>query len=150
MSAPPRHSVSLFALLALSACAPQSLEDLPQPALVVVVTEGGGFCSGVNAVDASGTPWRENGCMERSSGFTPRERLVDDATRAELDALMDTVLALPDDGDCLVPSPSARRYRFVRTGGGEGAGETRQCEPGVAEPARELAGRLEMLSDPDR
>lgn len=132
-----------------SACAPQSIEDLPQPALVVVVTEGGGFCSAVHAVDDTGTPWRENGCLEGSSGLLARERVVDDATRAELEGLMDTVLALPEDGDCVVTSPSARRFRFVRTGDGEGAGDVRQCEPGVDPAARELASRLEALSAPD-
>lgn len=145
------HRLGMVVVCALAAgCAPQSIEDLSQPALVVVITEGGGFCSGVHAVDDSGTPWRENGCLEGSSGLTPRERVVDDAARAELDALMDMVLTLPEDGDCVVQSPSARRFRFVRTGGGEGAGEASQCEPGVAAPARELANRLEELSAPDR
>ncbi len=134
------------ALLAL-ACAPQSIGDLPRPALVVTITEAGGFCSATYVVDATNQVWLETGCA-RSSGLVRQERVLAESERAELDALMDRVLALPDDPGCDSPSPSGRRYRFARTTpDGDDWPEVRQCEPSVPADALELAARAEALVD---
>src|SRR5690606_8420320 len=103
-----------FLALALTACGPQTIGDLGRPALIVIVQEPGGFCSATYAVDAADRVWLETGC-ESSSGLGATGRTLSAAERAELDALMDRVLALPDDSACDLPSPSARRFRFVRT-----------------------------------
>ncbi|HEY8432274.1 MAG TPA: hypothetical protein VIL20_28070 [Sandaracinaceae bacterium] len=133
-------------LLVAAACGPQTLGDLPRPALVVTVTEPGGFCSATYAVDADDRVWLESGCAS-SSGLRLQQRTVSEDERAELDALMDRVLALPDDPSCTVPSPSARRYRFVRTTpGGDDWPEKRVCEPGVDPDASALAERMRELA----
>lgn len=131
------------------ACSPQTLEDLREPAVAVVITEGGAFCQRVYAVDADGAVFRESGCETSSSGLTQAERRVSAAEASEIEAAFDAVLAIPEDPDCAVPSPSGRRYRFVRTGGApEEWPETRQCEPGVPTAALDLADRLEALAAP--
>ncbi len=132
----------------LLGCAAQTVGDLPRPAIVVTVVEAGGFCSSTHVIDADGRVWLEMGC-ERSSGLVLQERSVSAAERAELDALLDRVLALPDDPGCEVPSPSARRFRFRRTLPGTDAWpDSRQCEPSVDADARELVLRAEALSAP--
>ena len=141
------RSMLVLSALILFGCAPQSVDDLPSPALVLILSEGGGFCASVSTVDADGTVWSESGCEERSSGFVRREHRVEAAERAELEALMDEALMLPDDGDCMVVSPSGNRYRLRRTG--DSAGETLQCDPGVAASVRELANRLATLAEPE-
>lgn len=131
--------------LALIACGPQSIGDLPRPALVVTVTEGGGFCAATYVVDADDQVWLASGC-ETSSALVRQERVVSASERAELDALMDGVLALPADPGCDAPSPSARRFRFVRTlPGTEEWPESVQCEPTVDADTRELVLRMEAL-----
>lgn len=134
--------VCVFALLG---CGPSTIGDLPRPALIVIVQEPGGFCSAAYAVDASDRVWLETGCAS-SSGLVAQDRSVTDAERAELDALMDSVLAEPNDPGCEVPSPSARRFHFVRTLAGTDAWpDTRQCEPAVPADALELVRRMEAL-----
>lgn len=141
-------AAAALAAAALLGCAPASIGDLPRPAIVVTVTEPGGFCSSTYVVDADDAVWLETGC-ERSSGLVRQERAVSPAERAELDALLDRVLALPDDPGCAVPSPSARRFRFRRTlPGTDEWPDSRQCEPTVDADARELVSRAQALAAP--
>ena len=64
---------------------------------------------------------------------------------------MDRVLELPDDPACELPSPSARRFRIVRTlAGSDEWPETRECEPTVPADARALVARAEALVGADR
>ena len=140
---------ALFAL-ALVGCGPQTIGDLGRPALIVIVQEPGAFCSATYAIDAADGVWLETGC-ESSSGLGATGRTLTGAERAELDALMDRVLELPDDPACELPSPSARRFRFVRTlAGTDEWPETRQCEPTVPADARALVARAEALVGADR
>lgn len=139
------------ALVALVGCGPQTIGDLPRPALIVIVQEPGGFCSATYAVDAENHVWLETGCAS-SSGLGATGRVVTSAARDELDALVDRVVALPEDPACELPSPSARRYRFVRTvPGTDEWPQTRQCEPTVPADAARLADRFEALvgTEPD-
>lgn len=141
---PPWSSLALFALIA-AGCSPQTIGDLDRPALIVIVQEPGGFCSATYAIDAADRVWLETGCAS-SSGLGAIGRTLTEAERAELDALMDRVLALPDDRGCEPPSPSARRYRFVRTvPGTDEWPETRQCEPSVPADVALLVARAEAL-----
>ena len=139
-----RRALAALGLLA-AACGPRTIGDLPRPALVVTVTEPGGFCAATYVVDAEDRVWLESGCG-RSSGLIVQDRGVSAGERSELDALMDRVLALPDDRGCEPPSPSARRYRFVRTvPGTDEWPETRQCEPSVPADVALLVARAEAL-----
>jgi hypothetical protein len=139
-----RHLASLAFALSVVGCGPSTIGDLARPAIVVVVDEAGGFCSSTYAVDASNGVWLETGCGS-SSGLVAQTP-IDASARAELDALMDATLALPDDPGCELPNPSTRRYRFVRTlPGTDEWPEVRQCEPDVPADAQELVRRLEAL-----
>lgn len=139
----------LLVALALAGCGPQTIGDLGRPALVVIVQEPGAFCSATYAVDAADQVWLETGC-ESSSGLGATGRTLTGAERGELDALMDRVLELPDDPACELPSPSARRFRFVRTlPDTEEWPETRQCEPTVPADAALLVERAEALVGAD-
>lgn len=137
----------LAAALWLAGCGPSTVEDLSEPALAVTVTESGGFCSSIYAVDGDGAVWLAGGCETEEGAFERRERTVSDAERAELDARMDEVQALSDDPECDVTLPRTR-YRFVRTAEGAETEETTQCGPGVPTVALELADRLEALTAP--
>lgn len=141
---PSRPIVLCFAALA-AACGPGSIEDLSAPAIGVSIREGGGFCTALYGVDGAGRAWRARDCGS-GGGLEPISTVVADAERAQLDAMMDEVLALPDDPECELTSPSDRAYRFVRTG--EAASEVRQCGSGTPPVALELARRLEELADP--
>jgi hypothetical protein len=133
-------------LAMLIGCGPQTIGDLSRPALVVVVTEPGAFCSSTYAVDADDSVWRAESCG--SNGGLVRQN-VDAVDRADLDARMDVVLALSDDADCDAPGPSATRYRFERTVAGAGAWPViRQCDPGVPVEARALAETMRLLASP--
>lgn len=140
--------LAAIALISIG-CGPQTIGDLDRPALVVIVQEPGGFCSATYAIDAADRVWLETGC-ESSSGLGATGRTLSAAERAELDALMDRVLALPDDAACELPSPSARRFRFVRTRPGTDEWpETRQCEPTVPADVAALVARAEALVGAD-
>ena len=133
----------------LLGCDPHGIGDLSRPALVVVVEEGGAFCSEVHAVDADGAVFYTRTCGGAENGLTRRERRVSEAERAELDRAMDAVLALPDDPDCALVSPSGRRFRFVRAEGSEDAWvDTRLCEPGVPLVAQDLYEAMRAISAP--
>lgn len=138
--------VCLSLLLLLAGCDPGSVEELSRPALVLVVTQGGGFCSDVRAVDADGQAWGARACEGRGA-LERRERTVSAAERAELDVAFDAVLALPEDADCMATSPSGARYRFARYTA-EGVVDVRLCEPGVPAEARSLAVSLEAIAGP--
>lgn len=141
--------VLLLVSILASACGPSRFEDLPRPALVVIVGEPGGFCTSVFAVDANDAVWSSNGCGEDSGTLQRAAMRVSGAERAELDRMMDEVLALSDDPECGIVSPSGSRYRFVRTAAGTSTHpETRQCDPGVPLVARELAARMRALTAP--
>lgn len=141
------HLVVLAALL--TACGPGSFSDLGRPALVVVVTEGGGFCSSVFAIDASNAVWASTSCGGSASALEVRDMSVDAAVRAELDAQMDEVLLLGNDPECDIVSPSGRRFRFLRAVPSVAdPPEVRQCEPGVPLVAVRLAQALEALAAP--
>jgi hypothetical protein len=134
---------------ALLGCEPHGIGDLARPALVVVAEEGGGFCSEIHAVDAGGAVFYARTCGGSDNGLVRRERTVGGAERSELDAAMDAVLALPDDPDCALVSPSGRRFRFLRAEGSEDAwADTRLCEPGVPLPALDLYERMRAIAAP--
>lgn len=141
-----RTLVASIALLA--GCGPSTIGDLSRPALVVVITEPGEFCSSVHAVDADGAVWRQASCGD-TDAFVRLATTVSAGERATLDAQMDRVLALGNDPDCESPSPSGRRYRFVRTLAGTNEWpEARQCDPAVPTDALDLAAALELLTSP--
>jgi len=147
---PPRRGTgsAMLALLLLTACGPENVEDLDRPAVAVSVREGGGFCSSLHAVDGNGRTWATGGCGEGSAGLEQRDRTVDAAERESLHAMMDEVLELSDDPDCAVTSPSGRSLRFIRTLEGGAQAQVRQCEPGVPLAAARLADRLIELTSP--
>jgi hypothetical protein len=146
---PTQTLLVLASAASLVACGPQTLGDLGRPALIVIVQEPGGFCSATYAVDSDDRVWLESGC-ESSSGLHATGRVLTAEERAELDAHMDRVLALPDDAACELPSPSAERYRFVRTlPDTDEWPETRQCEPTVPADAVRLVAEAEALVGAD-
>ena len=139
--------LALFAATLAAGCAPGSYSDLDRPTIAVSISEGGGFCSSVHAVDGAGAVWASGGCGEESGSLVRRDRVVSAADRASLDAQMDDVLALSDDPECDLVSPSARRYRFARALPSGDELTVRQCEP-VPLVVTQLANRLEALSSP--
>ena len=141
----PRSALGLALLFGVAGCSPGSYEDVARPALVLTISEAGGFCSSVHVVDANGVVWTGGGCGDTSRSLEQTARRVSAADRAPLDDAMDEVLALSSDPECDLTSPSGRRYRFLRTLASGGADEVRQCEPGVPLAAARLAGQLEAL-----
>jgi len=146
-----RSLAAVAALLGiLCGCGPEDVSDLDRPAIAVSVREGGGFCSSVHAVDGNGRTWISGGCGEDATGLEQRDRVVDAAERESLHAMMDEVLALSDDPECAVTSPSGRALRFIRTTEGGSEAQVRQCEPSIPLVATQLAERLiELTSPPD-
>lgn len=145
------HARLLFAAtLLLAGCSPGSYTDLSKPALVVVITEVGAFCTSVYAVDADNRVWASGGCADSIGSLERRDMAVNAALRAELDAQMDEVLMIADDPECDLPAAAGRRYRFLRTiDGTDDPPEVRQCEPAVPLVAVRLAAALEALAAPD-
>lgn len=142
-----RAALAVIALCALACgCGPEQFEDLDRPAVGVSVREAGGFCSSLHAVDGDGRAWVTGGCGEGSAGLESRDRVVDAAERESLHAMMDEVLALPDDPECAVTSPSGRSLRFVRSREGGPIAQVRQCEPAIPLVAGQLADRLIELT----
>lgn len=145
MLGPMLRRLALLSFVAIACgCGPKTINDLTRPALIVIVQEPGGFCSSTYAVDAVDAVWLETGC-ESSSGLIAQGVTIEASDRAELDALMDEVVMLSDDPGCEVPTPSGRRYRFVRTLVSGASEEVRQCDPSVPASALELVRRFEAL-----
>ncbi|MCC6877143.1 MAG: hypothetical protein IT378_22755 [Sandaracinaceae bacterium] len=131
----------------VAGCSPGGVADVPRPAIVVYVDEGGGgLCASVFAVDSQGTLWSSSDCGSGGRPWAIRAT-VGDAVRAELDAELDAVLALPEDTDCATPTWTGRRYRFRRAlPGTQDWPEKELCEPGIAPAGQALADRIATLA----